>query len=580
MEPHSSTVESPTAPPASGVAAPDLRIETSAPLAVEAVAWRPRAGEVAATIIVKATFRLEPYLSPLSDEVEPVADLDRAPFKRAPELLAVGHAHAPGKKPTRSVVARVVFGSVDKAVELWACREFDAEGDAAVVGPEQSRFSLDYREAAGGPGTENPVGIPPSARRIASIQPRAFVPRQGLPLPTAGLGPIAADWPGRARRLRTEDRSWLAALMERDAPIGFDPSFFAIAPPDQRLLEPVSAETKLELEGLHPEHDRLVTYLEKVDPVLLCEEGDVIVPELVADTLVIDAERGVGTVTWRGVLRLAASSSPRRVRLRVEVAPEVASSRPTTIVPAPAEKPHRLVDLLGFETEIPARLRRAPELSELLGGASTDGPPKLDVLRVLATAATVSMSELAAELGRSRALELPLFPIEGELTLCFDELEALAVAVAVAGRLSSSDRNLRGALELAERVLQGPVPLSAPAAGALLSQLYASASQLPFPPGFLEAQVDRGVREHRKLKRRHVLGAPHVRAEISVSGERRALYVSEAIASHLPMSASVPVVALVEARPGEDMGEAESEAFVALALGRVVRAASVRPVAA
>ena len=46
------------------------------------------------------------------------------------------------------------------------------------------------------------------------------------------------------------------------------------------------------------------------------------------------------------------------------------------------------------------------------------------------------------------------------------------------------------------------------------------------------------------------------------------------------MSASVPVVALVEARPGEDMGEAESEAFVALALGRVVRAASVRPVAA
>lgn len=579
MEAQPSSIEARVEAEGRRVAPPDVRVDSSAPLAIETLAWRPRAGEVATTLIVKGTFRLEPYLSPLSEDADPAEARDRVPFKRATELVVLGHAHAPGKRPTRSVVARVVFGGVDKAIELWGRRGFDLRGDASVIGPEQERFSLDYANAAGGPGTDNPVGVLGDA--IPSMQPRAFVPRLGIPLPTVGLGPIDPGWPGRARRLRAEDHAWLASLMDREAPAGFDPSFFAMAPHDQRMDEPIDAETKLELDCLHPEHDRLVTYLAKVDPVLLCEEGDVAVPELVADTLVIDADRGVCTVTWRGVLVLSASELERRVRLRVEVAPEAAQTRPTTIVPVPVERPQRLVDLLGFETEIPSRIRRTPALTELLDcSVAADGPPKLDVLRVLTSAAPCSLPDVAAELARSRALELPLFPICGELSVCFDELAALAVAVAVAGRLSSTDRNLRGALELAERVLHSPIPLSGQAAGALLAQLYASAAQLPFPPGFLEAQVDRGVREHRKLKRRHVLGAPHVRAELTIGGDKRALYVSEAIAAHLPMSASFPVVALVEARPGEDLGESEPEAFVALALGRVVRAASVRPVAA
>jgi len=101
--------------------------------------WQPRRGSWVLTAVCKATFLLLPAESILATEQEypnedddhwnddPARSLytptDLVPFKPRADVMLVGHAFAPRNEPARSVVARIVVGEVDKAVEVWADRE-------------------------------------------------------------------------------------------------------------------------------------------------------------------------------------------------------------------------------------------------------------------------------------------------------------------------------------------------------------------------------------------------------------------------------------------------------------------------
>lgn len=233
-----------------------IEIRCKAPFAAGAVLWRDEAGRLVATIVAKATYRLAPGLSEVVDPPDPVRESDvfwdgdaagklrfasdLAPFKAAHEVLVSGHAHVSGA--TR---ARVAVGEIDKAVTV------DGAPDAPLV----------------------------------------------------GLGPVNPAWPQRDALLRPEDRAWLADPAGKARPRGFDLRYFCAAPADQRSDGPIRADARLILEGLHPPHGNLVTTLGGVAPALRSSSLES-PPPFVADTLFIDLDRRIATVSFRAIVAL------------------------------------------------------------------------------------------------------------------------------------------------------------------------------------------------------------------------------------------------------------------------------------
>jgi len=96
-----------------------MEVVSSCPMEVMGFVWQSSAGSFAQTIVVKATFLLEPGHAKLASdrEREPIyaqdqlakgdskgvvfVPTDRVPYKPRVDVLLVGHAYAPGKQPNR-----------------------------------------------------------------------------------------------------------------------------------------------------------------------------------------------------------------------------------------------------------------------------------------------------------------------------------------------------------------------------------------------------------------------------------------------------------------------------------------------
>jgi hypothetical protein len=297
-----------------------VEIRGHAPFDAAVVVWQRR-GETVATVIAKATYALEPEVCPLLEEPDAIQRIDEtwddqtgrsvrvpsdlAPIKCGYDVLVVGHAHAP-KAATR-VLVRLVISSIDKSVEARVPCRVSADGKVEA-GPPLLRFPLRYEVA---PLTAaNPVGIDPRVYdkvagnyRLPQLLPPDLAVKPGQELPFVGLGPIAPTWPTRDSLLRTEDREWLQAMSHKPQPNGFDPNYFTVAPLDQRADAPFRADERLVLECLHPQYPRLTTTLTAATPMLTSSLGGAL-PELVADTLLIDSDRGIVTLTWRAQLAI------------------------------------------------------------------------------------------------------------------------------------------------------------------------------------------------------------------------------------------------------------------------------------
>lgn len=159
----------------------------------------------------------------------------------------VGHAHAPEGQPLASVRCRVAVGELDKVVQIA-------------------------------------IGRP------------------------IGLGPIAPTAPARAARLHRHAAAWdPLRWSERPLPDDFDFAYFNAAPADQ-ILEVLTGEERIVLEHLHPRFPRLATQLCLIAPRATTFSGGQAIP-LRCDTLVLDADRGVARLTWRGTIPI---QDPRR----------------------------------------------------------------------------------------------------------------------------------------------------------------------------------------------------------------------------------------------------------------------------
>ncbi len=314
-----------------------MNVTSVGPFLTGSLVWRPAPEFWVLTVVAKATFSLKPGKVSLAADQQVVNERERhwsddaarslyapsdlVPFKRRVDVVLVGQAFAPRGAPARSLVARLGVGEIDKSIEVHPDRALTREGEIREGGAWTS-MPLLYERAAGGPETWSPVGVsreaPPDAygQRILPnlVSPSARRSEPELAAP-ACFGPIPASWPVRRDRLRHRAEDWNEARFE-DVPIGddFDAGYFQVAPHDQQL-EALRDEEPLVLENLLADHPRLTTKLSGLQPKAFVD-----IPgqaprdlRLVADTLWIDTDRAICTVTWRGQVPLVARDQPGRV---------------------------------------------------------------------------------------------------------------------------------------------------------------------------------------------------------------------------------------------------------------------------
>ena len=314
-----------------------MDVRADGPHEVGSLVFLSASGDWTLTVVAKATFQLAPDVSPLlatGGDPLMIADVpwdddpqwslrasaDLVPFKRSPEILVTGSAFAPAGKSVRAAMVRVTVGSVDKSLEVQGDSCFHPDGSLSEAAP-WTRMPLVWERAAGGPGTVNPAGIPTGRAAYPDAWGRIFLPNlwppwtsvsePGESIEPVGLGPYSADWPERIGHLRTE-LAW-----DRPLPADFDGAYFNAAPLDQRVAELTGAET-IALEHLHPRWPRLVTRLAPAAPIGIVEAPGV-APFTLAfgcDTLWIDSDRGIATLTFRAHAILQDPEQPGTIVVR------------------------------------------------------------------------------------------------------------------------------------------------------------------------------------------------------------------------------------------------------------------------
>jgi hypothetical protein len=315
------------------------------PLKTTTLLWRPARGAPVLTIICKATYELKNGVTELAEVQDDVNERDlhkennpklglhsasdMAPYKVRADVTLVGRVFAPRRELARSLVARLCVGSVDKRVEVHAERFLTSSG-RVIDDKFFSKMSVGYERAAGGPDTPNPVGrsrgaTPDTTGRVPlpNLQRPGEQLRGDHPLTPIGFGPIPASWPSRQALGTAASEHWTGDdWLASDIPRDWNWAYFNVAPPDQQLDE-ICADERIVLEHLHPKEATIDTQLPGCAPCVFAECGDQAqrVP-MKGDTLWIDTNRLVQTVTWRGQLTLEDPNDAVRVLVAMSQAGE------------------------------------------------------------------------------------------------------------------------------------------------------------------------------------------------------------------------------------------------------------------
>lgn len=327
-----------------------MDIVTRGPLSAATLLWQRGSGWVL-TVICKTTFDLVPGEAKLRADPLPPADrdvpwsapygasfrtvTDFVPVKQNIDVLLTGHAYAPWGKAARSIVARLVVGTLDKSIEVIADRHFDRAGNL-VEGAPFTRMPLVYERAAGGMGTWNPAGISSGQKDAQGHIPlpnlmvpgtRIAAPDQLFIAPT-GFGPIPADWPSRVEKLgRRSHRDVPTDWNGQSVPDDIARDYFNAALADQQISM-LREEDTITLEQLHPSHPSFSCKLPALRPTMTCDVNGTaasIVPRI--DTLHIDTDRATCTLIWRGHLPLRDPREAGKITVALDT-PGPANRRP------------------------------------------------------------------------------------------------------------------------------------------------------------------------------------------------------------------------------------------------------------
>jgi len=331
-----------------------------------AVLWR-QAGVLWATVIVKATFRLvHDATAEIVDPLDIVfADRPRSPtgsleasdeaVPRLPNACVVlaGSACAPAGQSIRSAAVRLGVSGERKLID----KTLHVFGEPAEPGGAAQPFQklpVLWERAYGGPSfADNPVG---SGAAPGSPPPSIIDPADARR--PAGFGPIAQEWPARRHLLGSVDPAALDATIP-EIPAATDWRYFNPAPQDQQV-DALNGNEWIVLDGMHPTLPRVQT---RLPGAIARAEWRASSPaggdaahalELRADMLVIDADRMLCSVVWRG--RFAVAQHELTAGIHVAAGVELPGSRSLPASATPAGTPLAETGALDLRAMLPAAL--------------------------------------------------------------------------------------------------------------------------------------------------------------------------------------------------------------------------------
>ena len=467
-----------------------LDLVCGSPFCAAPVLWEAHTARWTLTLCVKATFLLvhggasvlaDPQ-DPLSGELpwdeSPGASLrfpgDFAPFKPRADVLVVGHAyaHGPGGGPVDSLVARVRVGDLTKAIRVTGDRRWTQSGGRLVPSAPEPfrRMPLVFERAPR--SQDNPVGVDPSTPTESALLPNLEV-AEGAKAPS--FGPLSSAWRARRRLCSEGVMSWVSEVTRQGgltagvAPEGFDFGFFNTAPQEQQI-DLMRSNVAIVLEHLHPQHALLATRLPSVRPRAFRVHADHTsdIP-LRCDTLWIDADRGVATLTWRGLVeigedphdvgRIVVASDAPGTTTSVEGKHPKGPPTPVQAPSAPESDPDHTTQRRRVPRKEAPRAPRSERTGELMPGG-----PQANPLPFQQAAST-------GPAGPQEPLEEPFDPN------------------AITGAIPPGP--VRAALPFKRIASAGPIPPAAPSGQALP---FDSTTTTAFPPGaLLEEPVDKNA---------------------------------------------------------------------------------------
>ncbi|WP_437483702.1 DUF2169 domain-containing protein [Sorangium sp. So ce1014] len=331
------------------------------PVSCGAVLWCV-GGVLRVTVIVKASFALgaggdadlvapEPIeREDRFHEDDPSRSLrcasDTAPYLPGAGVVLTGHAHAPGAGPVPALSARLALFRdgplLDKTIHVFGDRAPGSDTPAPF-----QEMPLVYERAQGGPGfPSNPVGLSAAsdeahtdaldpARVPGRTHPNLVHP--GSPHRPAGFGPIAPHWPLRRRLFGGfEPRATPRSSAQHGAP-GADPGVagsagvlhlpddfdfraFNPAPFDQQIPF-LQGDEWIVMDNLNAGRARIQTRLpsararvRRTRANVAGASGSQEIP-LSADMLLIDTDRQIVSVVWRGNFAVESHNVIQELRL-------------------------------------------------------------------------------------------------------------------------------------------------------------------------------------------------------------------------------------------------------------------------
>jgi hypothetical protein len=291
-------------------------------------------------VAIKATFSIQPrvQIAPaqvpviLADEYfgDPVASSLRYASeamlpKPGSDVLFVGSAWAPGQKPVPALIARLVFGSTEKSIQVMGERVWSGGAPSAPV--PFVNLPVTWENAFGGqhhfapdkpPAADSCVYVPanPVGKGFAGKRkPREL---EGLPLPNiedprqllralgdvptpVGLGAIAPAWESRRCFAGTYDEQWVAERAPA-LPVDFDPRYFQTGSPGLRFpAQKIIGGETVRLVNLSVEADLRFTVPScPLDlKVTLKGQSHRLLPQI--ETLIIEPDANRFMLVWKAI---------------------------------------------------------------------------------------------------------------------------------------------------------------------------------------------------------------------------------------------------------------------------------------
>lgn len=281
---------------------------------------KPQLAEEQIPLIMADTFTGEPGYS------APLYEVDYSPIKHRCDVLLNGSAYAPQGRPARMVQVGMKLGAFIKTFNVVGERYWKA---GITITPSQpAEFTvmpISYDNAFGGLDNfhedknkhsaymRNPVGKGYHQRLASDLV-------DGTPMPNTeevnrpiqkpdgdykpmAFGTIGRGWTPRLQHAGTYDQAWIDNTFPF-LPVDFSEAYYQAAPEDQQIPYLKGGE-EVVLVNLSPE-GRIAFELPKVEVPLVFfrNKGERHETQAVLDTIVIEPDKGIFSLTWRASLPL------------------------------------------------------------------------------------------------------------------------------------------------------------------------------------------------------------------------------------------------------------------------------------